>query len=313
MMRALYLISVIAISSLLTVRSLACDNSRAIVLVPGTLNSAVPGSPEDPYKNFYYSQAITSTVAKQFCDFYVVKGLSWFGDFQNNGEVVFNELTEWQNQNPHLKDKPLDVIAHSAGGFYSLFAAHQNAKLNSPLKFRKMHFISTPLHGLELANILTANPLVKKQMERLFNRVYSGLDLRGLWQLQTDQTERFLGQLEIPETIEIHTYAGSQSAPSSWKDEFASPFLPPVFQAFEFLIDGPSDGIVSVDSAYWIPVLKTTNSGILHSIFPHREITLPLDHVEEVWDSSYLEYLGFKRTDHVSREQTRLIESILKD
>lgn len=289
-----------------------CNPNKIVALVPGTLNSAVPGAPSsNPYDRAYYSQSIIETVSKYACNRYVIKGLSWFGDFQENGKVVFDELLEWQSQHQELQGLPIEIIAHSAGGFYSLQAVSFNFSKGSPLKFSKLHFLSTPMKGLELANILTANPFVRRQMEKIFNQNYKGLDVRGLWQLRTNEVEIFLGTLKIPNEIEVHTYAGVQKSPPSFEREFESAFLPPVFQAFEFLMDGLGDGVVSYESALGRPELHSSTGTQFTNLWPHPELEVPLDHVEEVWDYKYLEYLGFQKTQHVQQAQINFIEQVL--
>ncbi len=288
-----------------------CNPNKIVVLVPGTLNSAVPGTPgSSPHNRVYFSQAIIDTVTKFVCHTYVVKGLTWFGDFKTNGGTVFKELIDWQEQHPVLRGLPIEIIAHSAGGFYSLQAASLNYSLGSPLNFTRMHFLSTPLKGLELANILSSNNLVRRQMEKLFNRNYAGLDLRGLWQLRSPQTQAFLDDLVVPNDIEVNAYAGIQTPPPSLDREFESAFLPPVFQAFEFLMDRLGDGIVSAESALGQPLIHSTNGNLFLNLHPHPEAEIPLDHVEEVWDFKYLEYLGFQETSHVEAEQIKFIESL---
>jgi hypothetical protein len=291
-----------------------CTSERAVIFVPGTLNSAVPGGPSsNPYDRLYFSKAMFDTAEKYSCHIYVVKGLTWFGDFKSNGQIVYNEINEWLIRQPHLKAIPLDIIAHSAGGFYALEAASLNAINGSPLKFGRLNFLSTPMQGLELANVLTSNRMIRRQMEAIFNRQYKtlGMDLRGLWQLRSEQVNEFLTSHQIANDLEIHTYAGIQAIPEKIENSFDSPFLPPVFQAFEFIIDRISDGIVSFESAMGKAEIKGLNDNSAVHINVHPEALIPLDHVEQVLDYSYLKMAGFQKTDHVEREQIKFIELVL--
>jgi hypothetical protein len=314
MFRTKFILFLVSLGILFSqVASAECSAERVVVLVPGTLNSAVPGAPsQNPFEQVYFSRAIRNAVSKHVCHSFVVNGLSWFGDFHENGRIVFDEIQTWQHQNPSLRGLPIDVIAHSAGGFYTLAAITRNEAKGRPLRFSKLHFLSTPMNGLELANLLTRNPFVRKQLEALVNRQYLGFDLRGLWQLRTAVLKDFYPSLSIPAEIEIHTYAGTQFAPAQPIDQFKAPFLPPVFQALDFLIDRPSDGVVSQGSALAAPFLLTTQGKVFENLIHHPEALVPLDHVEQVWDSNYLKHLGFEQTEWIDQQQILFIEQALQ-
>ncbi len=293
-----------------------------MILVPGTFNSIIPGvlsvlGPQnEPFsKNQestpYFSRAVLETVREQYCNVYVVSNLSPLGDFWENGKRVYNETLAWKKQVWGNRRVALDIIAHSAGGFYSFAAMDLNEKSGRRLRFGSVSLISTPLNGLDLIDRVLRYPLLRVVLEKLLNANPRFFDLRGLWQMQTPIVSEFLAKVRLPLTVQIHAYAGRQTPAPTPVQEMDSVFLDPLLHFTNSIISQMSDGIVSWRSALGPDSqLMTAEESFFDRLYSHPNDPINLDHVEQVWDVRYLKLLGFHNTEWVEVQQRKLYSKL---
>jgi hypothetical protein len=291
--------------------------NRILILVPGTLNSVVPGPPEqylnpndsaDPY----FSAAIITHFKKNFYAVRVTPKLDLFGDIKKNGRRVYNDTLKWYNQLTENMPKRPEVwmFGHSAGGLYSLYAAHLNNQNNNPLPIKKISMLSTPLDGVEFIDIITQLPFVFEGVAELFLNSTWPLDFRGLWGLKRKNVYTFLNELTLPSYIQIDAFTGTQKSPLEALEVFNVHFLSPPLTLLQRLIKRLSDGIVSKKSALTEHTIASTDGRELR-IHSHPELVLPLDHVEQVWDYRYLQALGTLYPEFVLQTQLQSYENML--
>jgi pimeloyl-ACP methyl ester carboxylesterase len=290
---------------------------EAVVLVPGTFNSVAVGGVEwDPVRRVvemypYFSEAIVNAVEKQGYPVYVIRGLAPFGKFEQNGDQVIRQIEEWLKSQPFGKDKvQLTLVGHSAGGFYSLYAASKNPRL----PIRRIITLASPMQGMELADDVFSSGWLGRGLELLCQNLGSGFfNLEGLTGLRTPSVESFLSQLHLPKDIFVHTIAPSQPiAPSFWEGRNAK-YLSILFSELGKWIGKDSDGVVSVESAYGrsAKILNVEDDEV--RIHPMTSLPAPLDHTEQVLDYRVLRLLGVKETDWVHDQQVELFSRMIDE
>jgi hypothetical protein len=291
-------------------------SNRILILVPGTMNSMVPGPPEqylDPSEEItpYYSTAIINNLKKQFYAVRVTPNLDYFGDIKKNGQRVYNDTETWYNQvTENMPNKPeLWLFGHSAGGLYSLYAAHLNNKYGNILPIKKITMLSTPLKGIEFIDKISQLPFIFESLTKHILNSSWPVDLRGLWDLKTENVNTFLNELTLEPSIQLDAFTGTQNSPHDVCDIFNSHFLSPPLTTLQKIINRLSDGIVSKRSALTDPYISTTDGTELR-IKSHPEFILPLDHIEQVWDYRYLRALGTTSSEYVLNKQIESYQTI---
>ena len=284
-----YLLIVLSIfgSTLLfsKVTSAFCSPNQAVVLVPGFSMAS------DKYSRklvqYFTKQEMLNEYPCQIkiIDHLAIKNsLNSLNSLKEKGESLFWQMKKWREQIPGVSTKSIEIVAQGISGLYALQALALNAKEGFPLIIKKISLLSTPLNGLELADLLEKNPKVRDQMLVLFKQNYPGIDLDSLLNLQTSNVKDFLKTLKIPEDIEINLYAGVQSSPQFNQETLAqiNHFLPPILQAFDFLIEVENDGLVSRSSALTAPSELQTLSGEPFTHFiSHPEFRIPFNHIQQ--------------------------------
>jgi hypothetical protein len=317
-MISLIIVSLVVVQNLFAADSVEQGHSnRVLVLVPGTLNSIVPGAPEqylNPSEKVepYFSAAIVNEFKKQFYAVRVTPYLDYFGDIKANGHRVYNDMEEWYSAlTENMPNKPeIWMFGHSAGGLYSLYASHINNKNNNPLPIKKITMLSAPLKGVEFIDKITHFPFVFESVVDFFLNAPWPIDFRGLLDLKSENVYTFLNELTLAPAIQIDAFTGTQTSPLEACEVFNSHFLSPPLTALQKLIKNLSDGIVSKRSALTDPVIATADGSELR-IKSHPEFIVPLDHVEQVWDYRYLRALGTIAPDYVLNKQIESYQEIL--
>jgi hypothetical protein len=291
--------------------------NRILILVPGTLNSIVPGAPEqylNPSEEVepYFSAAVINEFKKQFYAVRVTPHLDYFGDIKKNGRRVYADTLNWYTEiTKNMPYKPeIWIFGHSAGGLYALYTSHLNNKYGNTLPIKKISMLSTPLKGVEFIDKITRLPYVFESVAEFFLNSVWPLDFRGLWGLRSENVSTFLSELTLSPTIEIDAFAGTQSSPQEACDIFNSHFLSPPLTALQKFMNRLGDGIVSKRSALTDPVIATTDGKELR-IKSHPEYIVPLDHVEQVWDYRYLKALGTIAPEYVLNKQIESYQTML--
>jgi pimeloyl-ACP methyl ester carboxylesterase len=236
-----------------------------------------------------------------------VKRLSLMGQFEANGERVLKELTAWYTRWFPQGNVPIALVGHSAGGFYSMYAATKARNL----PIRKLVMISTPLLGAELADAAFHAPVVGKVLTEICDHSGGILDLRGLTGLTSDQVEGFLKRVALPDSLELFTLGGSQPRPSGPLDATRAEVLSPAFAMASLLIPTESDGIISLRSSMGVGAQLVTQSGQTAQL-NRPALRLNLDHAEQALDYRVFGLLGTRDAGYIRQEQQRAYAQIAR-
>lgn len=287
-----------------------------VVLIPGTLNSSVPGAlRKSPVQNLYETNPyFSTTILDAFEDAgfatYVVRDLLPTGSFEENGELALKEITQWYRAHFGRTQIPMVWLGHSAGGFYALHAA----SINADLPLQKLVLVSTPLEGTELADQVFSSPVIGRQLQDFCQDGMGIIDLKGLPELRTSDVEKFIRSNPIESSVQIFTVAGRQSIPRFVWQEGRSEFLSPLFQWTQAWISGASDGVVSVRSANGKNAKLTSKNGNIHEVIALDGMEMPLDHVEQFLDYRILAFFGTRNADftqvHQYKSYSELAQSL---
>lgn len=291
--------------------------NRVLILVPGTLNSLVPGSPEqylNPNEEMapYFSSAVINEFKKEFIAVRVTPNLDFLGDIKKNGRKVYTDMLTWYSElSADMPNKPeVWIFGHSAGGLYALYASHLNNKYDNKIPIKKISMLSTPFKGVEFIDKISSFHYVFENIAELFLNSDWPLDFRGLWGLRRENVYTFLNELTLSSDLQIDAFSGSQASPSDVIEVLDSHFLSPPLAILQKLINHTSDGIVSQDSALTDPVIATADGRELR-IRSHPEYVVPLDHIEQAWDYRYLEALGTIAPEYVFTQQIESYKTII--
>lgn len=257
--------------------------TEVVVLVPGFFNSFAPQ---------YFSPEIVATFARHGFKVYIAGTLDPLGTIETNGERLESVLSKIEAAEGHRVQ--FNIVAHSAGGLYTLWVAH-NQKYN----IKKLFTISTPYLGIDF---------IKAWMDdcSLFNGLSQLAYLEGFRQLTPSGVAAFLNSIRVSPTLQIVAFAGYQNESIditdarniSWPLRITSHFIP-----------GKSDGIVSYQSALGLGAIKTTDA-TKASQFVVNNVVLNLEHWEQVVDSQAFVFLGIRNTSYIAAEQRRFYESL---
>jgi len=265
-----------------------------LVLVPGFFSSAIPAPAQfgNPWTQPYFSQDIVQYLSKRATNLWVIDTLDPLGSVSANGIRLINFL---RNRQKDFNGQPVVLLAHSAGGLYSLYAA-----ANSDLPISQIITVSTPFRGLE---VLTAVENQGIPIETLSAPFCLG-NLMGLKEVPV---QKFLSGLQFKHPLRMDVFGGYQGTGLEFWDWriLSSPLVP-----FQALINKPSDGIVSVDSSLNPSGLIARNQGLL-DLQVHKQV-LNLEHWEVVLDASLTRLYGVQNTGSLRRTQLQTYSSILQ-
>ncbi len=321
-----------------------------VILVPGTLNSVLPGSINhnnesingantngpnlngtniysanlndgsvnntniNARSNPYYSDNIINTIQKNGYEVLVIKKLSALGSFESNGAKVYQELSNWYRTNFPKRNVPITILGHSAGGFYSLYASYLNTRnVADKLPIKRVIAISTPFNGLKIADLIASFPIVGTIIRFTIDSFYSFFDLRGLYQLTTREIRRFLGQLRLDPELEIITIGSTQEEPRGYSQRRDARFLCVACNVIDSFISGSSDGMVSVSSAYATNARIYDYNGNLLPIKRWYRLHGYLDHFEQAMDSRLFSLIGTYNRKYIYYEQNRLYQNLFSN
>lgn len=257
--------------------------AEVVVLVPGFFNSFAPQ---------YFSSEIVATFARRGFKVYIAGTLDPLGTIETNGarlESVFAKIESTEGHRVRF-----NVVAHSAGGLYSLWAAN-----NQKYDIKKLLTISTPYLGIDFIQAWMDDCSV-------FNALSKLAYLEGFRQLTRSGVATFLSTIRVSPMMKIIAFAGYQNESIditdarniSWPLRITSQFIP-----------GKSDGIVSYKSALGLGTIKTTDA-TKAAQFVVNNVVLNLEHWEQVVDSQAFVFLGIRNTSYIAAEQKRFYESL---
>lgn len=252
-----------------------------VVLVPGFFNSFAPE---------YFSKDIVGSFERKGFAVYVIKDLNPIGTIEENGAKLIPKLQKIRN----LETGKINIVAHSAGGFYSLFAIQKGT-----VEISNLVTISTPYKGLDFIQAWRENSVIFTELTNLAL-------LDGLRQLTPQYAAEFAKTVRVPESLKIFAYGGWQ--PRSL-DIWNARNLSGVLRITDHFIPGDSDGIVSFQSSLGLNgFLTRTNKSA--KMFVDPNFTIPLEHWEQVLDYRAFLLLGTRNIGVIQERQINFYTQI---
>ena len=249
---------------------------KTVVMIPGFFNSSTSN---------YFSNRIIELLRSQNLNVVVPTGMNPIGTIEENGEHVLRILNQVHAKYP---DTDISIIAHSAGGLYSLYAINHGAYF-----VNQLITLSTPYDGLEF---IEAWRNYSFEFRLLTDISY----LHGLRQLTKPYVRKFLATIKVPKKLKVYAYGGHQ--PRSVKifdaENLPAPFLVPA--AF---ITGDTDGIVSFQSSTETTLIPTFEKTFI-KVQSEKKLFVALDHWEQVIDYNHFTFLGIQNTQVVQDRQS---------
>lgn len=256
---------------------------EVVVLVPGFFNTFTPE---------YFSQDIINSFTQKGFQVYIAQGLNPIGTIEDNGTRLENFFQQVEkNENHHVV---FNVVAHSAGGFYSLWLAGRQK-----FEIKNILTVSTPYKGIEF---------VQTWLERsiLFRAVTDLARLDGLVELTAPGVKNFMDTVRISAQTKVFAFGGFQNKGLDFTD--ARQMSIPL-RITDHFITGISDGIVGFSSAMGIGDLKTTANTYAQQ-FKDEKFMINLEHWEQVLDSRSFLILGIRNTNVIRNEQIRFYSGL---
>ncbi|MEK6628756.1 MAG: hypothetical protein AABY53_09030 [Bdellovibrionota bacterium] len=262
-----------------------------VVLVPGFFNSFAPE---------YFSRDIIKSIEKKGFKVYVAEGLNPIGTIEENGErlsQVFAKIEVLEkniNKNTPALKTTFNVIAHSAGGFYTLFVANQQK-----YDIKNILTISTPYKGIEFIQSWLDDSLI-------FSLLTDLAQLDGVVQLTQSGVAKFLSSVRVSPKTKIVAFAGYQEESF---DVWDARNLSAPLRVTSYYISDKSDGIVSYTSALAVGSILTTEN-LKATQLQDPNYFLALEHWEQVLESDSFIFLGIRNTDYIREEQLRFYSAL---
>lgn len=263
--------------------SLQTHAKDVVVLVPGFFNSFAPE---------YFSQEIIQSFRSKGFPVYVTENLNPVGTIEDNGARLERFLGDIERAEGSRVT--FHLVAHSAGGFYSLYAAN-----SQKFEIKNILSVSTPYKGVEFVQAWLDNSILFRALTELAH-------LDGLKQLTPQGVKRFMASVRVAPQTRVLAFGGYQNKSFDvWNARYISTPL----RITAHHITGNSDGIVGYDSAMGLGDIKTTQ-GTSAVQLRHPKYFLPLEHWEQVLDSRVFVILGIRNTDYIRREQVRFYNGL---
>lgn len=253
-----------------------------VVLVPGFFNSFTPE---------YFSDDIVRTFEDKGFTVYVAGGLNPIGTIEDNGARLEKIMTaiEQAEQTPEDPKVSFNLVSHSCGGFYSFFVANRQ-KFN----IKNILTVSTPYKGIEFVQRWLDDSMIFSLLAQL---AY----LDGVTQLTEAGVTQFLNGIKISPETKVIAFGGFQEKSL---DVWNARYLSTPLRVTSHYISEKSDGIVGYSSALALGKIMTTeNKPAIQLKDPN--FFLPLEHWEQVLESSSFLLLGIRNTGYIRREQVR--------
>jgi len=256
----------------------ASAEQEIVVLVPGFFNT---------FAHEYFSTEVVHAFEQRGFKVYVATGLNPIGTVEDNGSRLDQymdrvELTEHRHVN-------FNVVAHSAGGLYTLFVANLHRH-----HIKNLLTVATPYKGVEFLQKWLDN-------SALFKTVTDLAQLDGLKQLTPQGVAKFLDTVRVAPDMKITAFAGTQKKGLDiWNAENLS--VP--FRLTSACISEESDGIVGLSSALGVGSIKTTDNRMASQKF-NSGYRANLEHWEQVLEGYSFLLLGIRNPGYVIDEQAR--------
>lgn len=263
--------------------SATVSSSEVVLLVPGFFNS---------FTAEYFSDTIVNTFKARGFSVYVATGLNPVGTVEDNGSRLIKIMDRIQKTEGRNVD--FNVVAHSAGGLYTLFVADKHL-----FRIKNLISISTPYKGVEFLDEWRKDCSVFKALTDL-------APLEGLAQLTPEGVSKFLDTIRVGPEMKITAFGGTQKSRLDIWDarNFSLPFV-----VTSRYISENTDGIVGFSSAMGLGQIKTTE-GTIAVQRRDPNFTLNLDHWEQVLDGYSFLILGVRNPWYINNEQQRFYNGI---
>lgn len=267
--------------------------ARHLVLVPGFFSSAIPapGGGIVPWKP-YFSRDIVKYLELSGDRVWVVDNLSPLGSVEENGQRLIRFLDSHAGE---MAGQSLLLIAHSAGGLYSVYAAaHSNHPIDHIIT------VATPFQGLKFLETLDRNHIPVED-------IVTPICLENLLGLREKAVVDFLGNIRFHRPLRLDVWAGYQKAsPVTWNWRFLSaPILP-----IHALTTEKSDGVVTVKSALAATPLLGRKANLNLQI--HHE-PIGLEHWEFNLDADFAIAYGVLNISSLRNAQEWAYYKLLKE
>lgn len=251
---------------------------EVVVLVPGFFSTFAPE---------YFSKDIVNTFEAKGYKVYLAEDLNPIGTIEENGERLEKFFGEVEKaEKGHVA---FNVVAHSAGGFYTLFVANRQK-----FEIKNLLTVATPYKGVEFVQVWL-------ERSYLFNLVAELAHLDGLVQLTKAGVEKFLSTVRVSPKTRVVAFGGYQDKSL---DVWNARFLSTPLRVTSHYISEKSDGIVGYSSALALgDILTTDNTKAIQLKDPNY--FLALEHWEQVIDSDSFLLLGIRNTSYIRKEQVR--------
>lgn len=266
-----------------------------VVLVPGFFNSLAPGNEYGPY----FSRVIVETLEKR-AEVLIVNNLAPFGDVTENSQLLLEFLNGVKKQYP---DQSMTLITHSAGGIYALRALN----LDPSLPIKTVVTLAAPYQGIDFIENLGGHVPGLEFLAHF-------LHLDALKEFRTAPALALMKSLYVPSQVRWIALSGMQ-LPCFLFTCTESKKLSWVLSLSQALMDGSSDGIVTVSSALSRDLHLLDEHGLLKQLEHWDDLSIPLEHWEMVEESSLFHLIGVVDTGHIDDVQidvyTRILDRVL--
>lgn len=270
-------LKIVIFTAALTMSCLSHAND-VVVLVPGFFNSFAPE---------YFSHDIVGSFKNKGFKVYVAQGLNPIGTIAENGSRLEKVLE--QIEAAEGSKVTFNVIAHSAGGFYTLWVANRQK-----FDIKNIFTVSTPYKGVEFVQTWINQSFLFRELSEL---AY----LDGLVELTATGVKNFLSSIRVAPTTTLYSFGGYQT---SGIDFTNARNLSWPLRITNFYTSEKSDGIVGYSSALALGEIKTTDNKTAKQ-FRDPNFFLALEHWEQVLDGRSFLMLGVLNPNYIRNEQIR--------
>lgn len=295
-----------------------CMEQPSVVLVPGNLrvetDKKISRSQED--QNSYFGQHFIAEIKKRFCHVHILEQKLTQGSLSDQATFDHNSLQKWFEEKADRQQESMTLLSHGAGSYRAMALVIKNQDAGASLPIKTIQMLSSPGPQNPLPALNRRNPLPLKQLASLFKKTYPSLQLESFLNFPSEQMIKDLDPQEWPSNVLIYSYGISSTEPSTREGANKKvENLPPMLDAFAFLINEPSDGLVSTRSALLNPFLTDNPSGTQKEKIPFKASLLPfsLNHLEQVMDPDLLVKGSLHDPEWIIRNQTLIIDSLAKD
>jgi pimeloyl-ACP methyl ester carboxylesterase len=261
-------------------------SEKVFILVPGFFNSSVPAPQKnilDPWDQPYFSKEIISVFLKSNYKVYIAKNLNPVGSLDENAKL----LVQFLDQVPcdHCE---MQIIAHSAGGLYSL-----KALTLKKFPVKKLITLSTPFAGLQFLDHFRSDAPG-------LDSVLKFICLENLQDLTAAHVKDFMKTIKVQQPLQLFMFAGFQKT-SIFFNDWNNLSWPLIF--FQNFMSEGSDGIVTVQSS-----LAGAQYNVATVV---QQSVVPIEHWEMIADQRFFSAIGVWNYPQIGQAQEKLYQYLI--